>query len=380
MSTSDTTSTRPAGDGGGHPASTPPGAAPTAPARQTSSVSRTTTPSPRPRTRWLAVAAALTAVPPARRWAGYAASVLLAAGVGAVADAYTAITLARILALGLLAVSVAVLTGWAGLPSLGQVAPFAVGAYTAALLARAGHTVGVVQVGAAAATAALFAAAVGVAVVRTRGTAFLMVTLAVGELTAAAAARWTSLTGGTDGLAGIPAVRPVWVVPALASDRAVYWYVLAVTAAVVAVTVIVLRSPLGLLLTGVRDHEARMRASGHPVAVYLLAATTAAGAVAGVGGALLVTVQRYISPADVGFEVAALVLLAVIIGGAASIGGAFAGAALIVATRDWLAGPWPGHAPLLLGATLIATVYLLPGGMAGTVERLHRPARREVRS
>src|SRR5207248_879758 len=82
---------------------------------------------------------------------------------------------------------------------------------------------------------------------------------------------------------------------------------------------------------------------------YLLAAYTAAGAIAGVGGALLVGVQRYISPADVGFEVAALVLLAVIIGGASSIGGAFVGAALIVATRDWLAGPWPGHAPLLAG-------------------------------
>ncbi len=322
-----------------------------------------------------------TALASARGVIGYAVLGLLAAGAGAVADAYTTVTLARILALGLLAVSVAVVTGWAGLPSLGQVAPFAVGAYTAALLARAGHPIGLVHVGAALVAAGLFAAATGLAVVRTRGTAFLMVTLAVGELTAAVAARWTSLTGGSDGLAGIPATRPVWGVPALTDDRHVYWYVLAVTALVVAVTVAVLRSAAGLLLTGVRDHEARMRACGHPVAVYLLAAYTGAGAIAGVGGALLVSAQRYISPADVGFEVAALVLLAVIVGGTTSIGGAFVGAGLIVGTRDWLAGPWPGHAPLLLGTVLIATVYLLPGGLAGLIDRLRqRAARLGVRS
>jgi len=308
---------------------------------------------------------------------GYAVICLLAAGVAA--DTYTVVTLARILAVGLLAVSVAALTGWAGLPSLGQVAPFAVGAYTTALLARAGVTVGVVQLGAATAAAAVFAALTGLAVVRTRGTAFMMVTLAVGELTAAAATRWSSLTGGSDGLAGIPAVRPVWGALALTNDRQVYWYVLGVTAAVVAITAAVLRSPAGLLLTGIRDHEVRMRACGHPVGAYLLAGYTAAGAVAGVGGALLVTVARYISPADVGFDTAALVLLAVIVGGANSIGGAFVGSALIVGVRDWLAGPWPGHSPLLLGAVLIAAVYLLPDGVSGLAGRLHGALRgREV--
>ncbi len=313
--------------------------------------------------------------------AGYVAMGVLAASVGALADAYTTVTLSRVLAVGLLAVSVAVLTGWAGLPSLGQIAPFAIGAYTAALLSRAGVTVGVVQLAAAAGTAAAFAAVTGLVVVRTRGTTFLMVTLAVGELTATAAGRWRGLTGGSDGLAGIPAVRPIWAAPALTDDRHVYWYVLAVTAAVVACTVAVLRSPAGLLLTGVRDHETRMRACGHPVGAYLLAAYAAAGAIAGVGGALLVTVARYISPADVGFDVAALVLLAVILGGAASVGGAFAGAALIVATRDWLAGPWPGHAPLLVGGMLIAAVYLLPDGLAGLAGRLRQwAARMAVRS
>jgi branched-chain amino acid transport system permease protein len=145
-----------------------------------------------------------------------------------------------------------------------------------------------------------------------------------------------------------------------------------VTVVVMALTVAALRSPYGLLLRAVRDNEVRVRAAGHRVDRRLLAAYTGAGAIAAVGGSLLVTTQRYVSPADVGFEVAALVLLAVVIGGAASLVGAFAGAALIVATRDWLAGPWPGHAPLWVGALLIAAVYALPDGLAGRLAWLRR--------
>jgi branched-chain amino acid transport system permease protein len=55
----------------------------------------------------------------------------------------------------------------------------------------------------------------------------------------------------------------------------------------------------------------------------------------------------------------------VVVGGTGSLVGAFAGAGLIVATRDWLAGPWPGHAPLLVGALLIVAVYAFPDGVAG---------------
>ena len=209
----------------------------------------------------------------------------------------------------------------------------------------------------------------GLIVLRTRGTVFLMVTLALGELVALAAARWTGLTGGTDGLFGIPATRPWPGLEPLRHPRHVYLYVLVVVVLVVAVTALILRSPAGLLLRAVRDNEARLRAAGHPTGRYLLAAFAGAGAVAAIGGSLLVTVQRYVSPADVGFDLAALVLLAVVIGGATSLLGAFGGGALIVGTRDWLAGPWPGHAPLLVGALLIVAVYTLPGGIAGLLRR-----------
>ncbi|MGI5185384.1 branched-chain amino acid ABC transporter permease [Dactylosporangium sp. CA-152071] len=307
---------------------------------------------------------------PAAAW-GLAATAALAMA-GFLADPYTLSAWTRILSLGLLAVSVAVLAGTAGLPSLGQVAPYAVGAYTTAILARHGITTGPVQLAAAATAAAMFCLPIGVAVARTRGITFLMATLAVGELTAVAAGQWTTVTGGTDGLAGIPATRPWWGAAPLVEDRAVYGYALTVAVAVTAAVWWTLRAPAGLLLHGCRDHETRMRASGHPVTRYLVAAYVGAGAVAGIGGALLVTGQRYVSPGDVGFEMSALVLLAVTIGGGRSLGGALAAVALVALVRDWAAATVPGRGPLLLGALFIAAVYVLPDGLAG-LGRRRRP-------
>ncbi|GAB3862038.1 branched-chain amino acid ABC transporter permease [Dactylosporangium cerinum] len=317
---------------------------------------------------------------PAPVWGLAAIAALAAAGI--LADPYTLSSWTRILSLALLALSVAVLAGTAGLPSLGQVAPYAVGAYTTAILARHGITAGPAQLAAAATAAAVFCLPIGVAVTRTRGITFLMVTLAVGELTAVAAGQWTTVTGGTDGLAGIPATQPWWGTAPMLEDRAVYGYALTVAVAVTAALWWTLRTPAGLLLQGCRDHETRMRASGHPVTRYLVATYVGAGAIAGIGGALLVTGQRYVSPGDVGFEVAALVLLAVTIGGGRSLGGALAAVALVAVVRDWAAATVPGRGPLLLGVLFVAVVYVRPKGLAGPGRRRrqHPPVAAEVPS
>ncbi|MET4922831.1 ABC transporter permease [Streptomyces sp. PSRA5] len=280
-------------------------------------------------------------------------------------DAYSISLAGSALALGLLAVSVTILTGYAGLPTLGQTAPFAVGAYATANLADAGWTVGPVQIVVAAIAAALFSVVTGPAVIRARGTTVLMITLAIGELASAAINQLKSVTGGADGLVGFPPTQALWGGEGMIDESEVYNYALAVGVVAVVITLIVLRSPAGKLLTGSRNAEARMRASGHPVGRYLFVAHIGAGALAGVGGSLMVTVQQYLSPADVGFEIAAFALLAAVIGGSTSVIGALLGAGLIVFTRDWVASSWPGHGPLLLGALFVAAVYLLPRGLAG---------------
>ncbi|MBS2539701.1 branched-chain amino acid ABC transporter permease [Catenulispora sp. NF23] len=289
-------------------------------------------------------------------------------------DGYGISLMSKALALGVLAVSVSILAGYSGLPTMGQAAPFLVGAYTAGVMSTHGHTVGVLQLLCGTLVAAVFAAATGLVAIRTRGVAFLMTTLALGELTVTAAGEWRSLTGGTDGMYGITSIQPLPGMAALSSDRSIYWFVLTATVVVIAVVWWVLRSPVGKLLLACRDHEARMRSAGHPVTRYQWLAYVAAGALAGFGGVLMCTVNAYVSPDDGSFSNSALVLLAVVLGGATSPLGALLGAGLIVATQDWLSGPFPGHGPLLLGLMFIVAVYALPDGVAGI--RFRVPKRR----
>ncbi|BCB81847.1 branched-chain amino acid ABC transporter permease [Phytohabitans flavus] len=294
-------------------------------------------------------------------------AVAFAAALPWLVDDYTTATLARLLVLGLVGVSVALLTGVTGLPTLGQTAPFAAGAYAAAQLGLHDVANEPVRLLAAAGVGAAFALLTAPLVVYARGVIVLMITLAIGELAITVASRWKSVTGGTDGLIAAPT---------LDTDRARYLYTLAVVVVLVALVLLALRSPAGLLLRASRDDEARMRASGHPVTAYLTGAYAAAGGIAGVGGALLVTTQQYVSPADFSFDTAALLLLGVVIGGAGSMLGAAAGTAFVFAARDWLSGLLPGHAPLLLGALFVVTAYLLPRGVAGfDWRRLGRAAR-----
>lgn len=301
-----------------------------------------------------------------------AGPVLLLAALAAapfVLDSYAIQTLARILVFGLLAMSVNLLTGVTGLPTLGQSAYFGVGAYTGAIVATSVTDIGLVQLLVAGAVSGLVALPTGWVAVRARGVAFLMITLAIGEIAYSAAVRWKDVTHGTDGFSGIPAVVPLPGLPALELDGLVYFYVLATFLVLFGLVHLLVRSPFGLALRGLRDNEARMRAIGYPTARYALAGYCVAGALAGAAGSLYVSLQRFVSPGDAGFEVAALALLAVIVGGVGSMWGAVLGAAVVIVTRDYLGGYVAGHASLLLGILFVATVYLLPRGIAGVRTR-----------
>ncbi|HET6212890.1 MAG TPA: branched-chain amino acid ABC transporter permease [Micromonosporaceae bacterium] len=291
-------------------------------------------------------------------------------------DSYAISLASRILVLGLLAMSVNLLTGVTGLPTLGQAAYFGVGAYAAALVARAWTQIGVLHLAIAMVVAAAVAAVTGVVAVRARGVVFLMLTLAIGELTYSAALQWDTVTGGSDGRA-TPAVTPFWGLPAVTRDGHVYLWILAAFLALFAVVAAVVRSPFGLALKGVRDNEARLRADGYPVTRYLLVAYAVAGGLAGAAGALWVSLQRFVSPSDLGFQVSAMALIAVVLGGLGSMWGAVAGTALVVIARDYLGGKLTGElsgrGSLLLGLVFVAAVYLLPRGLAG-LSRLSRRA------
>lgn len=288
--------------------------------------------------------------------------------------AYPISALSRILAFGLLAVSLDLLTGYTGLPSLGHAAYFGVGAYTAALFGIHVTANAPVQLVAALAAGGIAAALTGWVAVRTHGTFFLMLTLAVGEIVHQLAESWSSLTGGSNGLAGMPAMTVLPGRPVLLSGF-VYWYVLAVFVVCYLVMRRLVASPFGRTLRGIRDNEARMRALGYATARSKYLVYCIAGAVAGVAGSLWAAQARFVSPADLSFEMAALVLLAVVIGGSGSLWGPCLGAALVLLVHDTLSSYVAGRGPLILGLAFIAAVYLLPRGFAGIRATRPRGAR-----
>jgi branched-chain amino acid transport system permease protein len=300
---------------------------------------------------------------PDRRRSAYGAAavmvaVLAALALPAVVDAYTISIASTAIVLATLAMSTQLLTGIAGLPSLGQAAYLGVGAYTAALLATAGLTNGPLQLATAALAGAAVAALCAPLVLRTRGTAFLMVTFAVGELARTVASKWANVTGGDEGLHTPPVT--VWPgTTALRADGHIYLYLLGCFLLVAAMVALLLRTRLVLVLRGAADHEPRLGALGHHVTRSMFAGFVIAGALAGAGGALLVASHRYLSPADLGFDVSALALLAAAIG-VGSMRGAVAGAVLVVTVRDLLGTSSGGHALALLGLVFLLVAYRRP--------------------
>lgn len=302
------------------------------------------------------------------------AAVVAAVALPAVVDAYTISIAATAVILATLALSTQLLTGVAGLPSLGQAGFLGVGAYAAALLGNAGVTTGPVQLLAAAVAGAVAAALAAPLVLRTRGTAFLMTSFAVAELIRTIASQWSSVTGADDGLRTPPVSAWPGTAP-LRADGLIYLYLLGCFLLLGVAVAAFLRSRLALVLRASADHEPRLGALGHHVTATLFAGFVAAGAIAGAGGALLVAAHHYLSPGDLGMEFSALALLAAAMGGRGMIG-AVAGAVVVVAVRDLLGAGTGGHAMALLGLTFLLVAYRAPASawLRGRLARRPTPA------
>lgn len=277
----------------------------------------------------------------------------------------------RILAFALLVLAVDLLTGITGLPTLGAVAYFGVGAYTAGLVGIHMTSSALVQLAAGTLVAAAVAALTGSVAVRTGGIVFLMVTLAIAELAHQAADSFP-LVGASNGLAGIPPISLLPGGPPIQLAGLVYWYALAVAVVAYAIVAHVVSSPFGRTLRGIRENEDRLRALGLRTYPAKLAAYTFSGAVAGAAGTLWIAQTRFFSPGDMGFEVSAFALLSVVLGGAGTLWGPCLGAAIVILVRDELSTYVDGRGGLLLGILFVAAVYLLPRGLAGVHLRPRR--------
>jgi branched-chain amino acid transport system permease protein len=305
----------------------------------------------------------------ARRWA-LAGLVLVLVLLPVVASRYVVYLTVHILLLGLNAVGFNLLFGQTGLLSFGQAGFYAVGAYTCAriLLAWPSLLPGVVGGTAAAALAALL---LGCLSVRHTRIYFAMLTLAFGMMIFSLAWKWRAVTGGDDGLVGVPRA-PLELfglaVPLPTVER--YYYVV-LAAAVLGVVVMhrVVHSPLGLALRAVRDSEVRAAHVGLDVRSLRLVAFTVAGAYAGLAGSLLPPLENTVTPPIAHWTASAEPVLATLLGGIRSFAGPLVGAFVLVVAKDVIVR-FTVHWSLVLGAVVVALVLGFRGGLVAALEGL----------
>jgi branched-chain amino acid transport system permease protein len=276
----------------------------------------------------------------------------------------------KMMVFALFAMSLDLLLGYAGMPSLGHAAYFGMAAYTTGLLAlKAGWTVWL-ALPAGIAMAALTSVVFGLLALRTRGSYFLMITLALSQVLWGIAFGWRSLTGGDDGLPEVP--RPNLSLPWSMSDNTpFYYFVLLFFVVGTLVLVRIVASPFGYVLRGIRESETRMLVLGYNVWRYKLVAFVVAAAFAGLAGCLYVYFNRFVSPDYVHVVRSAEVLLMVILGGAGTLIGPAVGATLIVLLEN-LISTYTERWVTVLGIIYVLVALLAPNGIAGLIASLRR--------
>ena len=269
---------------------------------------------------------------------------------------------------GLLALSVDLLLGHAGLFSLTHASFFAVSAYTVAIL-QVRYAVPTALAAPAGILAGTLLALVFGLSVRTRGVYFILITIAFGFVVWGVAHRWSSFTGGDNGVTNVPfpAAGPL----AIGSHTQYYYLVLlAVIACALGYRVLV-RSPFGLGLRGIKAAETRMKSLGYRTTLHLYAAFVLSGALASFAGVLYVYYNKFVNPVAASFPISVEAALMAIIGGSGTIIGAFIGSAVVLGLRNWVSSFFELHAAVM-GLVFIATVLWAPDGLVGLAKRLHK--------
>ncbi|RUM96604.1 branched-chain amino acid ABC transporter permease [Pseudaminobacter arsenicus] len=269
----------------------------------------------------------------------------------------------EILIFALLAMSIDVLAGYAGRTSLGHGAIFGISTYVViywTTLMGGSPWVGcILGIAAATLTAAVFA----LLAVRVSGVYFLLLTLALGMIVWGVCLRWTSVTGGENGIRG--AGRP----DVIADPIAFYYMTLATVLFFTLVIWRFVHSPFGLTLRGIRDSESRMRSLGYGTATHMFLAFTITGLFAGVAGALYALFNDFVSPSTVQLAQSVEGLLMAIIGGVGTLFGSFIGAAAIILLENFVS-QYTARWPMVLGLMFICTMIFAPQGVLGALRKL----------
>jgi len=269
-----------------------------------------------------------------------------------------------IVAFALLAIALDLLIGFTGLLSFGHAAFWGTAAYATGLVAIHAGVPFPVAVLAGAVAAAALALPIGYLSVKRSGIYFAMVTLAFAQMVYFIANQWRGVTGGENGLQGVP--RELFGVDL--SDP-FYFYYAALPLVLVGLFAAwrIVRSPFGRVLVAIRDNPQRARALGYPVQRYKLLAFVLSATLAGLAGGLHAVGHGFASLQDVHWTTSGKAVLMVVLGGIGTLWGPGLGAALVVQLEDYLATAGFVGIDMVVGAVFVVVVLLFRRGVWGTV-------------
>jgi branched-chain amino acid transport system ATP-binding protein/branched-chain amino acid transport system permease protein len=285
-------------------------------------------------------------------------------------------TVNQILVWGLFGIGFDILFGYTGLLSFGQAAFYGTGGFVAAYLLTnnlMSSVLGALVIGTVGAS--LAGAAVGAIALRRTGIYFAMITVAIAEMfyfvEFSPLAAWT---GGENGLPGVPTPKfeLLGFSYRVGTGWAMYGFLAVCYFIGIVVALRIVRSPVGAILTAIRDNPLRVRAVGHRVGLYKLAAFVIAAAYAGFAGGLLGVLQGFMPPDAFTFDTSGQLVMQTAIGGAGTLFGPLLGAAVWLFLRDFLqaalglGSTWK----LLLGLVFVLLVCFLRRGLVGGLRDL----------
>ena len=276
--------------------------------------------------------------------------------------------LTELLILGLFAMSLDLMVGYTNLVSFGHAAAYGLGAYASGyMLLHSSMPLPLVVLLAALLTGAV---AIGLGWVCTlaTGVSFSMLTLAFAQLLYAIAFKWTSVTGGTDGLAGIPRRAGPFGLTMFTSKTGFYYFALAALIGGYFTCRALVRSPFGAVLRGIRENEAKTSVLGFNTRLYKIAAVAIAYAFGGLAGALYAPFAGFANTELLFWLLSGQVLIMVIVGGQGTLIGPILGAAFFMLLEHQLSSYTEAWA-LFFGLIFIAFVLFAPEGIWGLARR-----------
>jgi branched-chain amino acid transport system permease protein len=270
---------------------------------------------------------------------------------------------------GLFAMSLDLIMGYTGMVSFGHAAYFGLGAYASALILL--HFAQPIPV--ALVAGALLAGAVAVPVgwfsTRATGIYFAMLTLAFAQLLYTVAYKWRDLTGGSDGIAGVPKTPLFWGGPSLASPNAFYFLVAGCLVLSLILCRALVRSPFGRALEAIRENERRFTSLGRDPRPFKLVVFVIAAVFAGLAGALFAPFRGFASPEVMFWVFSGQGLMMVVMGGIGTLVGPIVGAMLFILIQEVLSS-YTEHWMIFTGLVFVLIVIFLPGGLVGTARRV----------